>query len=106
MAVDLQVQLERGTGCRPMLYLLAQSRKRAAEAIFALTKIDPTKTDDIRHLQNEVTLYDDMMASARELLARAPEEDRLISEDEREEIAKFLTPEQAQLMGLDQHHED
>lgn len=106
MHLDLTVQLERGTGTRPMLYLLAKARARAVEALFTLAKIDPTKADDIRHAQNEVSLYDDMMRDARDMLLRGREADRDLSESDRDEIASFLTTEEAQQAGLTPHTED
>lgn len=106
MAIDVQVQLERGSGTRPVLWLLQRSRTRAVDAIFALTKIDPAKAEDIRHLQNEISLYDDMIADCRELLNRGKEADRELDEQDRHTLAGLLTPEDAREAGIEQTAED
>jgi len=106
MSIDLQVQLERGTGTRPMLWLLARARTRAIVAVFSIVKIDPSKADEIRMLQNEVNLYSDLIDDCRALLARGNEEDRELDEQDRMEIADLLTPEDAQRAGLKQTPED
>lgn len=106
LAIDVQVQLERGSGTRPVLWLLQRSRERAAVAIFALAKIDPTKAEDIRHLQNEISLYDDMITDFRELMARGKEADRELDEQDRHTLSDLLTPEDARAAGIEQTAED
>lgn len=102
MYIDLSVQLEKGTGTRPMLWLLIKARKRAAEAIYAICKIDPTKADDIRQLQNEVNLFADMIEDAKEMLVRGKEADRELDEGDRNALAEFLTTDEALEMGVNQ----
>ena len=106
MAIDLQVQLERGSGTRPVLWLLARARARAVTAIYSMVKIDPTRADEIRMLQNEVNLYGDLVDDCKALLARGQEEDRELDEQDRIEIADLLSPEDAQRAGLKQTPED
>ena len=106
MAIDLQVQLERGSGTRPMLWLLARARTRATAAMFSMCKVDPKKADEIQMLQNEINLYADLIEDCRALLARGKEEDRELDEQDRIEIADLLSPEDAQAAGLKQTPED
>lgn len=102
LAADLQVQLEKGTGTRPVLWLLSEARKRAVSATFALTKIDPMKTDDIRHLQNEISLYDDMIQDCKNLMSRGKEADRRLHERDREELqGVVMADDDRELFGLE-----
>lgn len=102
MQIDLKVQLERGTGTRPMLYLLAGARNRAVTAISKLIEIDATEADAIRSLQAEVRLYGDMMELSKEMLSRGREADREIHEEDRDAIADYLTTQEAREAGIDQ----
>jgi len=106
MAIDVQVQLERGSGTRPVLWLLARARARATTAIYAMVKVDPTNVLEITRMQNEVNLYGDLVDDCRALLARGKEEDRELDEQDRIEIADLLSPEDAQKAGLTQTPED
>jgi hypothetical protein len=107
--IDVQVQLERGTGTRPVLWMLVQQRRKAAEAVSAMFKLDLNKEGviaDLKHLQNEVLLYEDMVELCQELLQRGREADRELIEQEREEIADLMTPQDAQRAGIEQTPED
>jgi hypothetical protein len=103
---DLQVQLERGTGTRPVLWLLAEARKKAANAIALLVKVDCNDAEAIRTLQNEVVMFDDLVEACRKMLNRGHEADREIDESDREAIAEFLTTTEAREMGLSPANED
>lgn len=102
MYLDLKVQLEKGTGTRPMLYLLASARNKAVVAMRNLIEIDASETIAIRGLQAEVRLYGDMMHSAREMLSRGREADHEVNEEDREAVADFVTTEEAREMGVNQ----
>lgn len=104
--VDLKVQLEKGTGTRPMLYLLADARNTAVDAIRKMIDLDASETAAMRSLQNEVRLYGDMMESAKRMIARGKEADREVDEQHREEIAEFLTTDEAREMGVNVPAED
>lgn len=90
LAVDLKVQLEKGTGTRPILYLLAKQRERAAMALVGLVDVDPTDTAKIRGFQQEAALYHDLIMHCRELLNRGREADRNIAENERAALAEAV----------------
>jgi predicted RNA polymerase sigma factor len=105
--LDVKVQLERGTGTRPVLWLLAQARARAVDSIRKLIEIDASETEAIRSLQAEVRLYGDMVESCRDLVARGKEADREIDDEAREEIAEIIeTSDEARSMGLAPATED
>ena len=101
MQIDLKVQLEKNTGVRPMLYLLAGARNRAVTAIGKMIDIDATEVEAIRALQAEVRVYSDMMELAKEMLNRGREADREIHEEDREAIAAYLTTQEAREAGID-----
>lgn len=106
LSIDLQVQLEKGTATRPVLWLLCKAKRRAAEAAAALYRCDPTGTADIIILQSKVELYDMLMQDCQELLTRGAEADRQIDENERFDMVDLLDPDEAQALGLKQTPED
>jgi hypothetical protein len=109
LSADLQVQLERGTGTRPVLWLLANARKKAAKAFVMFMDADPGDVKLIQRLQAEVKLYDDMILSCRALFARGKEADRNIRESDREaleEIASEMTDEERRLNNIEPRGQD
>lgn len=109
VAADLMVQLERGTGLRPVLWMLVQARKRAAAAIAMFIDVDADDAVAIRKLQAEVLVYYDMVRNARELLARGREADQRIDEDDRlaiDEIVQEMSEEDRRLYRLQQQGVD
>lgn len=103
LAADVMVQLERGTGTRPVLYMVDQARARAAKAILMMMDVDAENASDIRKLQAEMKLYDDMIASARMMLQRGRNADSKIREANRaeiEDLAHDLSPEERRLYQL------
>lgn len=105
--LDVKVQLEKGSGTRPMLYLLAGSRNRAVVALRKMIEIDASETESIRSLQAEVRLYGDMIETTRELLVRGHEADREIDEEDRVAIADMVsTDTEAQAMGIQPETKD
>lgn len=106
IGIDLQVQLEDGTGTRPVLWLLCKARRRAASALADLAKVKPTDTVGIITLQSLVQSYDELMLDCREMLTRGKDADRQLQESERIEIADALDIDEAQELGVAQTPED
>jgi hypothetical protein len=105
--LDVKVQLEKGTGTRPVLWLLARQRNQAVDALRKLIEIDASETEAIRLLQAEVRLYGDLVESCRDLLVRGREADREIAEAERAALSDLLESNQdAEAMGLAPTPED
>jgi hypothetical protein len=103
LAADVQVQLEKGTAMRPVLYMLAEARSRAAKALLLFMDVDAEKPADIRKLQSELKLYDDMIGSVRMMLQMGREAQSRISEDNRleiQEIVDSMSPEDRRLYNL------
>lgn len=92
LAIDVIVQLERGTEMRPVLWLLDRARKQASAALVKFLTIDPTDVEGVRKLQNTINRYDDYVVDMRALVARGREADQLISEEDRAEIEQLLNP--------------
>lgn len=109
LAEDVRIQLEKGTGTRPVLYLLAQQRQRAVKAIIGLVNVDPTKASDIREYQKEAGLYYDLMENVREMLQRGREADMRINERERESLSDALddmTEEERRQLNVEPRGDD
>ena len=106
LAIDFQVQLEKKTSIRPVLWLLARAKRRAATAMADLVRVDVTKTSQILILQNEVLLYEQLMQDCEALLALGHEADHEIDEMDRLDIIDALSPEEARQAGLVQTPED
>lgn len=106
VSIDLQVQLEKGTATRPVMWLLDRTRERAAQAMRDLVSIKATDAVGIILLQNTIQQYHDMVEDCRALLARGKEADRELDESTRIEIADALDLDEAREMGLAQTPED
>jgi hypothetical protein len=106
-ALDLIVQLEKGTGLRPVLFLLVESRKRAAAAMVQLAIVDPTDANSIRTLQNEIVRFDDLVTDCRALVARGRDADRELRDEDRQEAADLvMSEEDARALGIEPQGSD
>lgn len=90
MAADVAIQLERGTGTRPVLWLLVRARQRAAAAINQFMVIDAANVKDVRLLQEHINQFSNYIDDVRTLLTRGKEADIMISEEERREIEELV----------------
>ena len=106
-AADLTVQLEKGTGTRPILHLLHKARERAMAANTQLVLAEASDTKTIRALQAEILLYDDMVTACKEIIADGKDAESSINDADREEIQSvIMTPEQRRLHGFEPLSED
>lgn len=109
LAADVQVQLEKGTGTRPVVFLLAQQRLRAVKAIMGLVNASPTDADAIRGYQQEAALYYDLIEHCREMLVRGREADSRINEEERaslDEAIAGMSDEERRALKIEPRGED
>ena len=109
LAEDLKMQLEKGAGTRPVLFLLSNQRQRAVKAIHGLIEANPTDHEMIRQFQQEARLYYDLMEHCREMIRRGKEADARIGELEREALAVSLEqmePEEKRLLNVETAGED
>lgn len=102
LAVDLHVQLEKGTAMRPVLWMLVQARRKAAAAMVQFTLADPADHAAMRAIQQPIITYDAMVAACRDLVAAGTDAEARIEEEEREEIFNLVsTPEDARALGIE-----
>jgi hypothetical protein len=90
LAIDVEVQLEKGTQYRPVLWLLVHARKRAAGAMKLFLDVDPADAHAVRLIQIELKVYDDMVANCRMLVARGRDADHVIAEKDRTEMSEAI----------------
>ncbi len=102
LAIDLHVQLEKGTAMRPVLWLLARARRKAAVAMAAFAVADPNDHASIRAIQQPIMVYDAMMEACRDLIALGKDAESQIEDDERREIFDLVSsPEDARALGIE-----
>lgn len=104
LSADLQVQLERGTGTRPVLFMLAKARERAAKAVLLFMDADTTDAALMLRLQQEINVYNDMVTSARELMISGKEARNRVKEQDRielEEVIANMTDDERRLHGFE-----
>ncbi len=75
---------------RPVLYMLARARARAAKAVDLIVDVDPVDADAIRNIQNELRLYNDMVLACREMISMGEEASSAVTESEREELEEVI----------------
>lgn len=108
-AIDVMVQLEKGTAERPVLWLLVHARDRAAKAMLLFIDVDPTDSEAIRKLQNEIRIYDGLVEDTRDMLARGRQADHEISELDRatmQDLMLTMSEEDRQFYQLQQRGTD
>jgi hypothetical protein len=93
LSADLQVQLEKGTAYRPVLWMLSASRKRAMNAVTMMVNVNPSDSDAVRQIQNEIKLYLDQIEACKTLLERGKLADQKISEESRDELSQIVMSE-------------
>lgn len=110
LSAEIEVQLDKNAKMRPIIWLLAEARKRASAAMTSLVLTDASKVEDVRAFQNEVRLYDDLVTSCRALIERGREADKRIDEQDRSALADIiLQPEDrdvARLLGAEPEGQD
>lgn len=96
LSADLQIQLDRRAGLRPMVAILKRARDQAAIAMNSMVYADAANIELIRAFQMEVRRYDDLVAWCSELVTEGIEADMRITEDDRTEFSQLLlSPEVA-----------
>ncbi len=102
LAIDLHVQLEKGTAMRPVLWMLVQARRKAAAAMVQFSLADPANHAAMRTIQQPILVYDAMVEACRELIALGKDAESQIEDDERREIFELVSsPEDARALGIE-----
>ena len=90
LSAELEVQLERNAGTRPMIAMLAKARTLAFIAMNTLVYTDPSDVEKVRGLQHEIRRYDDLVAWCQEVFVEGLEADVRLSEEETREFADII----------------
>lgn len=77
------------SGGAPIMWILAQAQKDCVEAMRQLIDIDPTQTERIRTLQNEIHRNRDLTHWMQEAVIRGQEHFMSLSGDERHFVGEF-----------------
>lgn len=94
LSAELEVQLDRQAGTRPVIAMLAKARNLAFVAMNTLIYTDPADVEKVRGLQHEVRRYDDLVAWCHEIFVEGLEADVRLTEEERREFSDIImTPE-------------
>lgn len=98
VSMDIQSQLERqpkNKGFQPVLHMLVMARKRAVDAMTQLVIIEAHKADEIRNLQSEIKLFDDMVRACGEAINAGRDAEHRIDEEDRAAIYELIEKEWA-----------
>lgn len=90
LSAELELQLERRAGTRPVIAMLAKARTLAFVAMNTLVYADPADIEKVRGLQHEIRRYDDLVAWCQEIFVDGLEADAKLSEQERREFADLI----------------
>lgn len=94
-SVEIEAQFSLTEGCRPLLNVLHRARGEAAEALAALAVVEFDDQQAIKHLQNHIARFRDLVGWLSKIVTEGIESDTEISDAEREELIEALvgTPE-------------
>src|SRR5208282_3128592 len=100
-SMEIEIQLRKDVeGSAPVLILLAKGRERAAAAIWDLVHADPSNTELVRGMQNEVRLYQMLVDWVTEIITAGREAEQELSEEDRdltlEAVVSQLEPDTAE----------
>lgn len=104
--VDLELQFDKSASLRPVVTMLGMAREEAATAMVALSLIDPSKTEEIRSLQNVVVRFDDLVRWTRKIIAEGRDAEVEVESrgDSFEDVIDFLRDTDqmgdAEMLGL------
>lgn len=76
-------------GGAPILWILAQAQEDCKDAMLALININPTKTEEIRALQNEIARNQDLTRWMRDAVVRGQALFQDKNADERHFVGEF-----------------
>jgi hypothetical protein len=68
----------------PLLHILVAARRASVDALQALASVDPSKTEDVRKLQNEVQRFNDLVHWVVEVLGGGDEAYQQLTADQEE----------------------
>jgi hypothetical protein len=101
-SASIEVQLTSKAEYEPLREVLARARDDAAEAMIALTTVDPTKVDDIRALQNRFGMYRTLVEHFRQIVTDGKDAGRRLDDEREAELQQLIlgNEEMAERIGL------
>lgn len=88
----LENEFRGGKAWRPVLTIMKHLRDQAAAALNGLATANPEDPKQIRHLQNQVQLFSDFVAVARQVYDAGIEAASLLDEADRQELGDLIAP--------------
>jgi hypothetical protein len=107
-SAEIEVQLSVKKGCRPVITALLMARDKAADALGELANVDPEDAKAIRGLQNEITIFTDLVSYFAKILSDGFDLDQEITNQDRDMMIDMLSrsvegQEELDHLGLVQH---
>lgn len=91
MRVSATIEMQLHDKSSPLVVALQMARDEAAEAVIKLISADPENPSEIRHLQNHIARFTDLVRWLKGINAAGFETDREIHHEHREELADLLS---------------
>lgn len=103
-SAEIEVQFRKDIrGGRPVVTMLQKAREEAASSLVALVDANPDEPKEIRHHQNNVNRFRDLVRWLRQIVADGAEADKELDDQDREALIEYLvgSPEgQEEALGL------
>lgn len=101
LSVEVEAQITSRVRSEPLLVVLHTAKEQAADALEALSDVDPADAPTIRKLQNEVARFADLTRWLKQMLLDGPEADRELNELQMKEARDLvLSDEEAEQLGI------
>lgn len=85
--VQIKLDLEKGG---PIVLVLARAREKAIEAMKLIAHVDPTKTESVMLLQNEILRYDDLCKFIMQIIGEGETKAAELGEEEVASIVRGI----------------
>jgi hypothetical protein len=90
-SAEIEVQLAVKKGCRPVVTALLMARDKAAAALGELANVDAEDAKAIRYLQNQITIFTDLVAFFSKILEEGFDLDQEITNQDRDMMIDMLS---------------
>lgn len=90
-SAEIEVQLAVKRGCRPVVTALLMARDKAAAALGDLATVDPEDAKAVRELQNQITIFTDLVSFFAKILSDGFDLDQDITNQDREMMIDMLS---------------
>lgn len=101
LSIQVEAELTSNIRSEPLLVVLDRAKENAAAALTALAVVDPEDPHAIRHLQNEVRRFNELVNWLHEMLIAGPEAERQLNATQMQEArALVLDDDTAEQLGI------